>query len=127
MLDLRSKEILKFLVDECNDGAYKIIDADEIIDSLPQNIRIDSENLTQTIKYLENREYISVKYADNQQFCLTPLPFGRQFVETEEIQNDKQKNFSKLSTKICFFVFIFAFLGSFLGILFFNLCENFFV
>lgn len=121
MLDNRSKDVLKFLVNECKEGSYKIIEIDEIIKSMPNKYLMDLDLVSQIIKHLENRDYISVKYADNEQFCLCPLPFGRQFIENESIHAKNKKDLKKIGNKIYFFSLLCALLGSFLGTLLFDL------
>lgn len=115
MLDKRSKIALKFFVKECNEGSYKILEAEEIVAHLPKKLHADEQVVAQIVKYLENGEYISVKYADQQKYCLCPLPFGRQFVENleQEEKEKRQNKFLWLKNGIAFFVC--AFLGGFFG------------
>lgn len=121
MLDLRSKIVLKYLVKECNEGSYKVIDTDDIVLCLPKKVKPDREVVFQIIKHLENGEYLSVKYSDDEQYCLCPLPFGRQFIENDEIQTKNRKILKKLGMKNNIITFLCAFLGAFLAILFYNL------
>lgn len=125
MLDNRSKSVLNFLVKECSEGSYKIIDVDDILSSLPNNFNLDREVVFQIVKYLENNEYVSVKYSDDEQFCLCPLPFGRQFIENDENQSKSKEPINSIGKRIYFYVFFCALLGSFLGTLIYNLIINF--
>ena len=111
MLDKRSKSALRFFVEECSEGSYKILETEDIIRRLPKNLKVDAEGVAQIIKYLENGEYISVKYADTDQYCLCPLPFGRQFIESfdQEEKLRKQNKFYTIKNAVS------AFLGSTLG------------
>ena len=111
MLDKRSKSALRFFVNECNEGSYKILETEDIIRQLPKNLKVDADAVAQIIKYLENGEYISVKYADGDQYCLCPLPFGRQFIENidQEENHKKQNRFFALKNGLT------AFIGSLLG------------
>ena len=113
MLDKRSKSALRFFVEECSEGSYKILETEEIIRRLPKNLKVDAEGVAQIIKYLENGEYISVKYADTDQYCLCPLPFGRQFIESfdQEEKLRKQNKFYAIKNAVS------AFIGSTLGAL----------
>lgn len=121
MLDNRSKLVLKYLVKECSNGSYKIIEADDILSALPSKLNVDKEIISQIIKHLENGEYVSVKYSDDYQFCLCPLPFGRQFIENDEIQNKNKKSIKSMGKRIYLYAFISALIGSFLGTLIYNL------
>ena len=78
MLDFRSKTILNYLVNECNEGSYRVIETKELIASLPKKIKADSTLVEQAMKYLEKGNYISIKYKDNNMYCVSPLPFARQ-------------------------------------------------
>jgi len=125
MLDIRSKSVLNFLIKECSEGDYKIIDVDDILSSLPDNFNLDREIVFQIIKYLEYSEYVSVKYSDDEQFCLCPLPFGRQFIEKDKNQSKNKESIKNIGKKIYFYAFFCALLGSFLGTLIYNLITNF--
>lgn len=113
MLDKRSKSALRFFVEECSEGSYKILETEDIIKHLPKSFKADEVAVAQIVKYLENGEYISVKYSDAQQYCLCPLPFGRQFIENfdQEEKRKKQNKFFALKNGLS------AFLGSILGAL----------
>ncbi|MBR5226573.1 MAG: hypothetical protein IKV69_00700 [Clostridia bacterium] len=117
MLDKRSKSALRFFVDECSEGSYKIVETEDIIKHLPKNLKVDADAVAQIIKYLENGEYISVKYADADQYCLCPLPFGRQFIENidQEENHKKQNRFFALKNGLT--TFIGSLLGAFIGTL----------
>ncbi|MDD2445462.1 MAG: hypothetical protein PHX09_01470 [Clostridia bacterium] len=121
MLDNRSKLVLKHLVKECSDGSYKIIEAEDILSVLPNKFNADKEIISQIIRHLENGEYVSVKYSDDYQFCLCPLPFGRQFIETDEMQNKNKKSMKNIGARIYLYAFISALIGSLLGTLIYNL------
>ena len=110
MLDYLSKSVLKFLVDSCGEGAYKIIDTAEIMENMPAKVRATPQSVGETIKHLENSGYISVKYSDNNQYCLSPRAFGRQVVENEN--NSKIKNKIAADFVLCF---VSAFFGALLG------------
>ena len=121
MLDAKSKEVLKVIVSECEEGGYKIIDIDDFLNSLPNHFYFDKDLILQAVKYLENGDYISVKYADDEKFCLCPLPFGRQFMENEANHAKNKKEIKKIGSKIYFFAMFCALIGSFLGTLLYDI------
>ena len=83
MLDLKSKIVLKILQKECPNGAYKIVEAKDIISSMPARYRVDFDGLDNILIYLERQEYISIKYDDDGVYCLCLLPFGNEILENE--------------------------------------------
>ena len=117
MLDKRSKSALRFFVDECSEGSYKILETEDIIKHLPKNLKVDADAVAQIIKYLENGEYISVKYADADQYCLCPLPFGRQFIENIDQEENQKKQNRFFALKNGLTTFIGSLLGAFIGTL----------
>ena len=121
MLDFRSKTLLTFLVKECSEGSYRVFDIKELINSLPQNIKPDSSMVKLCMTYLEKGNYISIKYKDANMYCVTPLPFARQILESDDNQKQRDKKLVKIGSILYFLVFICAFLGSFLAILIYGL------
>ena len=83
MLDQKTAAVTAYLVHLAEDGGYKVIDADDIAAALPTE-RIDRETLRQIVFFLQQREYISVKYAADDEYCFTSLPKGRAFLESRE-------------------------------------------
>ena len=117
MLDLRSKAILKYLVGECNEGSYRVVEIKELINCLPKKFKADNLVVSQCMQYLEKGNYISIKYKDNSMYCVSPLPFARQMLESEESEKQKAKKYIKMGSMLYILVFIFAFLGSFMAII----------
>jgi len=105
MLDTKSNLVLKILQRECKSGGYKIINKSDVISALPTRYRCNIEELDQITNFLERQDYITIKYDDENVYCLCVLPF---FTEPEKKQE---------SPKIWPFLLIFllCFLGSFLG------------
>ena len=92
MLDIKSKLVLKILQKECPGGAYKIIDAKDIISAMPNRYRVDGDGLDNILIYLERQEYISIKYDDDGVYCLCVLPFGNEVLENEVTQKKESKS-----------------------------------
>ena len=107
MLNSASKQLLCIIISECENG-YKVIEKDFLISSLPKNLFIDEFLLKKHIGYLIEREFISVKYEDEKELCICPLPKGKQFLE-ENLEVEIESHSSKIS------YFKFSFLGSFIG------------
>ncbi len=113
MLDERTNILLKFINGYCKDQSYKVIDIDELKTAFPERFKMDREGIAQIIDYLKTREYIAVKYSDKEQYCLSPLPKGRQYFEaqTERLLNDSFER-SKTAKVVFWASLIGAFLGS---------------
>lgn len=107
MLDTKSTLILKVLQKECKDGSYKILDKNDIISALPTRYRCDTEELDHIISYLERQDFVSVKYDDDNIYCLCILP------AINEIASPKKKN--KKKGFLPLIIFIITFIASFLG------------
>lgn len=121
MLDARSKCILTHLVHECGEGSFRVFDTKELISCLPKKFKADEQTVKLCMEYLEKGNYILVKYKDGSMYCVTPLPFARQILESEDNQKQKDKKLFKIGSLLYFLIFIFAFLGSFLAILVYGL------
>lgn len=100
MLDKRSEALLRIINEECKEGSYKVLEVDDLIREMTHKYKIDSEGIAQLMGYLASGEYVSVKYGDEQVFCVSPLPRGRRIFEVEQ----DEKRFKK-HVKIKYFFF----------------------
>lgn len=99
MLDKRSMALLKIINEECINSGYKIFSVEQLINSLPSELGVDENVFLICIKNLFDREYISVKYQDENEICLVPLAKGRLVFENAieeeiEINSIKKKYFA---------------------------------
>lgn len=118
MLDLKTKLVLKILSQECSNGNYKIVEVSDIIMALPKRYRMDSDAIKHVLEYLERQDYISIKYDDEDKYCLAVLPYGFEILESpNEDFTKKRFRHKKLSLATFFMCFISALLGTTLGIL----------
>ncbi len=113
--------MLSILAKECGDGSYKIVELPDVIMALPKRYRMDSDAVKHIITHLERQDIISVKYDDDDVFCLAVLPYGFEILETEKpkklkISKEKQP---KINFWTIFLSFFAALIGSGLGILIF--------
>lgn len=100
MLDKRSEVLLRIINRECNEGSYKVIEIDDIIRLMPNKFRVDIDAINHLMGFLQNGEYISIKYSDKEVFCVSPLPRGRRVFEVEQ----EEKKMSK--RKFAKFIFL---------------------
>lgn len=118
MIDLKSKLVLKILANECGNGNYKIVEVSDIILALPRRYRMDSEAVKHILNYLERQDIISIKYDDDNVFCLAVMPYGFELLETEKPISYKPKanKDRKLNVWLVISNFISALVGTILGI-----------
>ncbi len=92
-------EILRSLTGD--DGVYKIIEADEVIERLPADKRFTKVQLSGIVRDLKDRDYIGVKYFTPDEYCLLTLKrFEEQSTtsappsKTEQQKAEKQERVS---------------------------------
>lgn len=108
MLDERTLKLLNIINGLCQSSGYKIFSLSELVFSMPERFLIDEECIRQSLKTLAQKEYISVKYEDQTEVCLSILPKGRLVFE-------KNLDAELQSAKINRHTFLYAFLGAVLG------------
>ena len=116
MLDIKSKLVLKILIKECPNGSYNIVDAKDIISALPNKYKLDLDGLENILIYLERLEFISIKYDDDEVYCLCVLPYGNEILESEANQKREDKKSSHLWLYLILNT-ITSFLAGFLGVM----------
>lgn len=92
MLDKRCLALLKIINEQCADSGYKIFSIQELISLMPNHFGVDESVVYICIKTLTEREYISVKYQDEQEICLVPLVKGRLVFENaidEKVERER--------------------------------------
>lgn len=108
MLDERSMTLLKIINGECVGTGYKIFALEDLVLSLPRELYIDKEEVSKLIVNLCEREYISVKYQDENEVCVCTLPKGRMVFENAVNMEIQARRVEKR-------YFLHAFLGGGLG------------
>lgn len=110
MLDVKSKLVLKILAKETSGGSYKIFESEDIISLLPKRFRTDSEGIRHILTHLERQDFISIKYDDDDTYCLCVLPFG-----FEEVEDAPVKERGRVNKLTILFSFLFGLLGALIG------------
>ena len=108
MLDKRCLALLDLINGECLNSGYKVMEIAALAQAMPPRFGIDEEGVRECIDTLSEREYISVKYEDEREICLSPLPKGRLVFENridEEIAEGRSRKT----------YFLYAFLGGAAG------------
>ena len=112
MIDTKSKLVLKILKNECKDGSYKIIEIADIISSLPRHYKMDSDTIKNILNYLERQDLISIKYDDDDVYCVAIMPYGFEIIENEK--NLTKRSFT-VEKKNNFMMIILTFFSSLIG------------
>ncbi len=118
MIDTKSRLVLSILAKEAGDGSYKIVEIADIIMALPKRFRMDSEAVKHILTYLERQDIISIKYDEDDVFCLSILPYGFEILENEKPKKIKQSKHKSKNINWAWVILSFfsALLGTTLGI-----------
>ncbi|MBQ3219432.1 MAG: hypothetical protein IJB32_02430 [Clostridia bacterium] len=108
MLDERTLKLLKILNSECQGSGYKVFSFSELQFFMPEKLRIDENEIRESLRLLSNKEYVSVKYEDETEVCLSVLLKGRLIFE-KNIDNEIDRARNNKTT------FLSAFFGAFFG------------
>ena len=108
MLDKRCLSLLNIINAECSGSGYKIFAIDDLISAMPQKFGMDGDGVFECIKILTDREYLSVKYQDDNEICACPLTKGRLVFENK-IDEELEKSRAERS------YFIYSFFGALSG------------
>ncbi len=114
MIDTKSKIVLKILSKEAKNGNYKIFDLSDIIFSMPKHYRTDKQNLKHILTFLERQDMISIKYDDDDTYCIAVLPYGLDILENSCPKTENETPNGSFFKK-CLFCFLSAFFGGILG------------
>lgn len=117
MIDTKSRLVLSILASGGADGSYKIVEVPDIIMSLPKRFRMDSEAVKHILLYLERQDIISIKYDDDDVFCLAVLPYGFEILETDGTKTPRPQKATKVFPIAAVLASFFsALLGTVIGI-----------
>ena len=111
MLDERTGILLDKINEICGESGYKIAEESDLLSCFPAYMKADAGELKRNLKYLEERRYIDVKYAEEGVYCLCPLPEGRLYFE-----NAREKRYEGVRRRRE--MFLTTALGAFLGAVF---------
>ena len=110
MIDIKSKIVLTILAKEASNGGYKIFEIPDIIQSMPKHYRIDTDAVKHILSHLERQDIISIKYDDDDTYCIAVLPYGYEILENMGRKNEKTQTDETLFKK-CFYFFLSALFG----------------
>ena len=105
MLDNRCLALLDIINTQCTGGGYKVFEFSFLASLMPSYYQADSTCVHECLKQLVLYDYVSVKYEDESEVCVSPLPKGRLIFE-EKIDQEIEKIRSEKR------YFLYAFLGA---------------
>lgn len=113
MLDRRTAILLEATNFLCERG-YTVLEKKELQDYFPESLRPDEDSLRLMIEHLASQAYLDVRYADDVQVCLCPLPKGRIYFEERE---EKRKSELELLKRLLLASLVASFVGGLFGAL----------
>lgn len=114
------KLILKYVYNECGTN-YKILEFEDFEDYL-QNLHTNGlYDIKKILQSLEGKEFISIKYIDNNNVCLCITELGKQILYNESNEKVKHRKNRLETVFLTLLICFFAFLGAFLGTIICNL------
>ena len=116
MLDKKTLRFLKELRQLCGDNSYKVVDVKTLVENAPKRLHLNEATISDMLKYLEDQEYIDIKYSEKKTYCLSILTKGR--VLFEKVKEDAKTKASYRKFVIWNFILsaVAAFGGAFLAI-----------
>lgn len=84
MLDKLTQCVLN-KINADSDGSYKVMETEDFISAMPAKSCADETGVANAIRYLYERGYVDLKYAESGTFCVCSLPKGRQYAETARL------------------------------------------
>ena len=108
MLSNNTLKLLKTVGEECKGCEYKVFSFSELSLLFPKELNVDEQGVRENIEYLAEHGFLSVKYIDEYQVCLSIIDKGRQAIASE-------RKIDKSSVKKSNNYFLSAFWGAFIG------------
>lgn len=120
MLDKKTAVTLKILNAICDEDTYKVIDYNSLIEKFPIRYKVSKDALDQNLEYLKAGQYIDIKYAENDTYCLSVLPKGRMTLEDTGREKKSISRFNQMLVITTLSSGIMAFIGAFLAVILFK-------
>ena len=93
-------------------GAYKVMEAKDFIDALPEKTKTDETGVSNALQYLAERGFVDIRYSDRDTYCVCSLPKGRTFEESTGAEKARGRRDVRGQRLLTFFG---AMLGAFIG------------
>lgn len=115
MLDIKTDYVLQMLLADSIENNYSVFFFSEIAEAASGK-ELSKSDVISALKYLCERDFISVKYFDEDRACLKTLPKSKIYYESKSASEiiPFKKEYNK-----SIFVGLCAFCGAFIGFVFF--------
>ena len=127
MLDKTTLTVLNTLNEQNSENKYVVLPKETIISGFKKKKQPDEDTLKGIINYLDEREYIKLKYADDGKYCLTVLPKGRLINENKKEEKLRLKKENSRQLFFLFKVLVVASISSFAGSIAGYIAINYFL
>lgn len=89
-MDKRKIKLLKYLLDTCENG-YKVLEISSIFKSI-KAYKNNYDILLEDINYLKLKNYIDLKYIDNENVCLAIMDSSKLLKEDFKVEGKTRKD-----------------------------------
>lgn len=109
-MNKRKIKLLKYLLDNCDNG-YNVIEISSIFKSVKSYKNL-YDLLLEDINYLKLKNYIDLKYVDNENICLAIMDSSKLLKEDFKVDNREKKELFIFMILTMFGSGIMAFIGA---------------
>ena len=111
MLDKKTNAVLQVIVETVGEN-YKVVPKSNILEQLPQRLGVDMQSLQSMISFLQNNQFVDVKYQDKEEICLAATVKALNYRQEEKASAMPTKITFKQIALLLGGVFLAAFLGA---------------
>lgn len=116
MLDEMTEKLLSFLYSLNSTGSFELIELKDIESNLKVK-NITKSKIISSLNYLRDKEYIKLRYAEDDEICYAILTNANIYLESlNQTKNIEKRNNTKFILRL-FLNFISAFLGAFVAVM----------
>lgn len=111
MLDKKTNAVLQLLFEKTR-NSYKVLNKGQLLEELPQKLKIDAQTFSSILTFLTENEYVGVKYQDKEEICVSTTIKAESYLDGEKGMQQKAKITDTQVTLLFIGVFIAAFVGA---------------
>jgi len=105
---------LSIVIHYSPDGEMVVIDKAEFLAAMPEKLGVTAAELAEIVKVMSLNELVSVKYIDDEVYCLASLPKGK-IAEAREL-NPKNSQLGEIKVSVDYKrIGVYSFIGALIG------------